>query len=640
MRWNIHNGENVESCIEEEKAVLRFRESVGNTYAELQYHIPFSVTGDEYIFFPACCYDGNRFDVNKKKYPPLFTPEEAKADMPVTITDVPRMEKDGSGVIEVTTGDVSVPCAGVYSKDEKKAVLFYTIQEIGGINLGLSYEKGCISVTYPHMRKKAMYLWPFMQESRDVGKDFSQGERLEIPFKIIEFPCGSMEEFYHKFFETRKCMGMDDCLPETMSAKQQFRIQCDKMNRYNWKEEGGFYGTEIAPAGKMSWQPGWIGGGMYTYPLMRLGGDLEWERGMKTLQHLFRQQTESGFFYESSDEKGTPVKEIFGYDWTEDWHMVRKSADILYYLFKHYELMKERRKDIPGQFEKGTRKLADAFVRLWNKYGQFGQFVSLETGDIIVGGSTSGAMVPGGLAEAGRYFEEPLYMEIAEDSAEYYYNQVKEKGYTTGGPGEILQCPDSESAFALLESMVTLYRLTGKEKWLSYSRYLAEFCSSWVVAYNYKFREGSEFARLDMKSTGCVFANAQNKHAAPGICTLSGFSLYQLYQWTGEERYRELFYDITETVSQYMSTEERPIYSWDVPKDAMLVENGENIHIAPEKQAPGFMCERVNMSDWETERCIGGVFPGSCCWCETANLLILADKDKYDVNICTNGGEV
>ena len=149
------------------------------------------------------------------------------------------------------------------------------------------------------------------------------------------------------------------------------------------------------------------------------------------------------------------------------------------------------------------------------------------------------------------------------------------------------------------------------------------------MAYNYHFPKETEFEKLGMKTTGCVFANVQNKHAAPGICTLSGFSIYQLYCATGEKKYLELFLDITESVSQFMSTDERPIYSWEVPKDAMLLENGNNTKVEREKQKAGFICERVNMSDWETEKCIGGVFPGSCCWCETSNLMILADRDKY-----------
>ena len=77
--------------------------------------------GSEYVFIPACLYNGNRFDVLKKDYPPFFSEQEAKTIMPVTITDVPRLNKVGSGKIEVTTGDAAVPCVGVFSMKEKKA---------------------------------------------------------------------------------------------------------------------------------------------------------------------------------------------------------------------------------------------------------------------------------------------------------------------------------------------------------------------------------------------------------------------------------------------------------------------------------------------------------------------------------------
>ena len=187
------------------------------------------------------------------------------------------------------------------------------------------------------------------------------------------------------------------------------------------------------------------------------------------------------------------------------------------------------------------------------------------------------------------------------------------QGYTTGGPEEILQCPDSESAFGLLESLVQLYRVTGDTLWLSRAKTAADYCSSWVTAYNFEFPANSEFGRLGMKTIGSVFANVQNKHAAPGICTLSGESLYHLYRWTGLERCRTLFLDIVTGISQYMSTEERPIHDWSS---------------ARRKLPPGFINERVNLSDWEGEACVGGVFYGSC-WCETTNLLVLADCMEY-----------
>lgn len=81
-------------------------------------------TGKEYILFPACAYKGNQFDVLPKEYPPLLEPEEMGVNLNTIITDVPRLNKDGSGRIEVTTGDVSVPCVGIFVQAEKRLFLY------------------------------------------------------------------------------------------------------------------------------------------------------------------------------------------------------------------------------------------------------------------------------------------------------------------------------------------------------------------------------------------------------------------------------------------------------------------------------------------------------------------------------------
>lgn len=70
---------------------------------------------------------------------------------------------------------------------------------------------------------------------------------------------------------------------------------------------------------------------------------------------------------------------------------------------------------------------------------------------------------------------------------------------------------------------------------------------------------------------------------------------------------------ILATAGQYMSTEQRPVFSWSDPPVAM-----------PE----GFINERVNMSDWEGFDKVGGVFGGSC-WSETANLLTIAECGEF-----------
>ena len=165
---------------------------------------------------------------------------------------------------------------------------------------------------------------------------------------------------------------------------------------------------------------------------------------------------------------------------------------------------------------------------------------------------------------------------------------------------------------------------TAKEiiAWLEYARENAHYCASWVVSYNYRFPEASEFARLGMKTTGSVFANLQNKHSAPGICTLSGDSLFKLWKWTKDPLYLELLRDIACTIGQYMSTGERPIYDWGLTREAM--ESGDSALLEAHRLPSGFINERVNMSDWEGDGCIGGVFNGSC-WSETSNLLALAE---------------
>lgn len=566
--------------------------------------IPSFFNKDNYVFIPACCYAGNRFQVLKYSYPPLFRPENARVDMPITISDVPRLEPDGSGKIEVTTGDAATPCVGVFSPSEKRGILVFTVQQIQGENVGLAYEEGEIRLTWPAKREK-VYRMCCMLHNEEEWVD----KPAEIPHKVLEFPCEDLAEFYRVYFENRKLMELDDQRPNRIPCEKQFEIQRDKFNAMNWNEKLGMYQVGTTDQRFQVWQPGWVGGAMSGYPLMKLGGELEFERQMKTLSFLFSTQCESGFFYSVVDKDGNPHGDGLDMKGAENWHLIRKSADAFYFLFKHFKWMQDKNIEIPKAFIDGAKKTADGFVRLFQQYGQFGQIVDVHTGEICVGGSTCGSMIPAGLSEAYRFFGEDEYLRVAKESAERYYQDSLSKGYTTGGPGDMLQCVDSESAFGLLESFVVLYDITHEEKWLKYAKENAHYCSSWVVSYNYLFPKDSEFGRLGMKTVGSVFANLQNKHSAPGICTLSGDSLYKLWQWTGDMLYLELVKDIALTIGQYLSTEERPIYDWEIESQPM---------------PQGFMNERVNMSDWEGTDKVGGVFNGSC-WSETSNLLALAE---------------
>jgi hypothetical protein len=233
---------------------------------------------------------------------------------------------------------------------------------------------------------------------------------------------------------------------------------------------------------------------------------------------------------------------------------------------------------------------------------------------MMFGGTTSGASIISALVKAYGFFNDEKYLCVAKQAGEKYYNDFIAKGITYGGPGEALCAPDSESSYAMVEAMVLLYEATKSKIWLDYATDSLHLFSSWVMTYSYRFPKESEFARLNINTVGSVFANAQNKHSAPGICTASGDAIYKIYKYTKNEKYLELLYDIVSFIPQCVSTDARTIYSWDRE---------------PRQLNSGWICERVNTSDWEGSNRIGEVFYGSC-WCETSLLLTYSEIIKNE----------
>ena len=155
--------------------------------------------------------------------------------------------------------------------------------------------------------------------------------------------------------------------------------------------------------------------------------------------------------------------------------------------------------------------------------------------------------------------------------------------------------------------------MTGNRKWLVCAKDLLPVCASWVVSYDFQFPEHSIMHQINAHSTGSVWASAANKHSAPAICTWSGESLLKYYRATGDKYAIELLKDISHGVPQYISHKDR------------MVGNLE----------PGGVCGRVNLSDWEGKRNVGGNLFASCAWVEVAAMLtvtqlpsIYVQKDK------------
>ncbi len=597
------------------------------TAQDVSFSVDFNMndwTPDNYIFVPAIVYDGNRFDIKKVDYPPFwYDKSDWRLDMPTTISyRHPTLGKKGtpSRPIELISGNASTPLMAYFSKKKQKAWMVQTNQ---GNNLGYygmtisenaDRSKATFSITAPVIRSN---------EEEDSAVTIRQGESVAISFRVYDFKAKQLLDMMNRFVDVRKDFNKSerhDVLPYSkvwslLDNLYQTRRWDDKIDMY-WLSD-----VKEKATWNFVWQLGWVGGGQATYPILMKGADYERERAMKNLDVIYsRTQTKAGFFYGYGDGKeffgfgyGKPVDDNIGF--------VRSQGDWLYMAQMQFNLLKARGEKVKDSWMEGTRRHADAFTRIWDKYGQFGQFLDVETGDLRIGGSCAGAIVSAGLAMASQTYGNPHYLEVAKENARALYNKYVTKGYTTGGPGEILSAPDSESAFGLFESFMVLHDITGEAEWLKYASELLPICISWTVSYDFDFPKDSPMGKINAHATGSVWASVANKHSAPGICTWSGNSLMKYYRATGDKRALELLEDIAHGLPQYVCHEKGQIG----------------------KMPWGGICERVNLSDWEGKGKIGGNIFDSCSWCEVAAMLTVTQipgiyvlTDKQEVTVFDN----
>lgn len=552
-----------------------------------------------YILMPACAYNGNR-DAREK---PADSPAPPGRAMPDGVGPEPALwhppypclAPDGSGEIEVLSGDMSVPVVGIHFPKAKKGVFIFTEQQIGERNLGFSVKSGSVRVDCPGNRRRAYCLPP---DHVDPPLRLKAGDRLTARFRVLEFDADTVAAFLERFFRERKSFLGDRHAPNGYTKEL-----WDMVERC-WNEKlyvGGAYRQE-----KWKWVPGWTGGPVSVYPLYQLGNETTRARCRETLDFLVKHQAKSGFYYGCvvGDEHKTDGSGPMEFP---NRTFVRRSPEALYFLIRCARLMGWR-----DAWRASAKKCAEALARTWRRYGQFGQWIDVETGELLVGRSTSAAIASAALLEAWREFGVAEYREIAFAACEDYCRRDLDRGVTYGGPGDILMTPDSESAFGLLESCVALAAETKDPHWIARARQAAALASTWVVSYRYKFPPTSAFAKLGVNTVGSVWASCRNKHSAPGICTLSGDSLLKLYRLTGDEAYLELCKDIAFFLPQVVARPDRPILV-----HPEIRHRGANLE-------PGFMCERVNMSDWEHYDWIGEVY-NHPCWCGTCLTTAFAD---------------
>ncbi|MDD5604051.1 MAG: hypothetical protein PHG48_08290, partial [Eubacteriales bacterium] len=567
---------------------------------------------DNYVFAPGAAYNGNRYPVYPSKYPHIrCDSENFGPDSEEMVSDIPKLG-DWSGRLQFHAGDMAAPFFGIAALPDKQGLLIHSPHKSDGIETGFFFDENMkshaeISLMLPGVKEKVNYCCgSTTSPSEDKAVSLKKGDSMRLTAHLYTFSCKNIQALYNVFYFARKHHTSEDTYDLQMPFGSAWEILENKFNNEDWCEEYGYYSMGSREEYDKAWILGWPG--IMMYPMLLNGDPNTIKRALRNIDYVIRvTRSPKGFFYASA---GGDV--CFGDHFHDrklkNWLLVRRNCDALYYLLKCIQIIEQKNIDYDlANLKRAVKRCADAFVDLWERYGQIGQFIDADTGEIIIGRTTCGALSAGGLALCGKYFGEAKYTKAAEEIAEYYYVNYVSKGISNGGPGEILQAPDSESSYAMLMSYVTLYSVSGNKLWLLRSEEAARQFSSWCMPYNYDFPGSSEFGRLGMKTVGTVFANVQNKHSAPGICTHSGYELLRLFQYTGDISYLGLLKDIAGTIPQYLSVDGRLI-------------NNRRGGVLPH----GWMHERVNTSDWEGSRNIGTVGIKNC-WCSVSLMKTCAE---------------
>jgi len=561
-----------------------------------------------YVLLPAAAYNGNRYEWRRLRYSPkLYEVQDIGIDKPIILTDVPKLNANGAvSRIQERSGDMATPSIGFSSDTTQKGMWLLTKQgnSLGDYGMDVAETRdrksATFSITSPIVREQFVYkVCDAHYPSWDKPTNFKEGDSVTITFRLYAFDAPNTQSIFDKYASIRKDFAGDTSLANALPYSECMQSLESKYNANNFVPKYGYYSIGPRDNFLQDWQIGWTGGMITTYPLLFSGNEQTRQNVIKNFDWLYPNGlSPSGFYWDA----GRNGNEWFGGDirkpHTKNWHLVRKSGDAVWYITKQFMLMDKMGISVKPSWKEGNQRVLDAFVKLWNTYHQLGQFVNSLTGEIMVGGSSGGGIVPAGLALASKYYHNPNYLIVAKEIADYYYKNFTQKGISCGGPGDAVQNFDSESTLGLLESYVTLFELTGDKKWLTDAEEEAKQMATWVVSYNYHYADTSAYGRANIHTTGSVYANTQNKHTAPGFCTASGVGLLKLYRYTGNRFYLELLQDIAHNITQYLGHPKKPLGT--LPA--------------------GWVSERVNMGDWEGPETIGYVLPLST-WAETSLML-------------------
>jgi hypothetical protein len=547
---------------------------------------------DNYILVPSMIYGGNRFRILPVGYPPyIYNEKDRPPEMPITVTNIPHLNPDGSHAkIELNTGNVATPMLSFFNSKEKLGFILLTDQDTRFGNNGLFVEEDADTksegkritfvVSAPGVREQRYVMCGF-SPSGDRGADWKTGDDLKLRLKIYSFRADDIISFYEKVCNVRKVLADNNKFSCVTPFSAAAGLVLEHHDNDRWFENGkaSYYSNRPGDKNPYQFQLGWAGAPNCVFPMVIDENPERLRRTCLTLENkIFKAQGKTGLFY-AIYRDGDFLGDTHGkMEECRTIAMSRRSMIVLYFGLRTFNLLRQHGHAdmIKPEWEQSLRNCADGLLKIWNDYGQFGQYIDVETGKMEINGSTAGCFAGVPLLLAAKYFNNPEYIEVAEASMKMYYERDFLKGYAGGTSPDVLQSPESQSAWEMMTSCVALYEVTGKNAWLERAKFAANMFSTWMVSYDYHFPKGSAMGNAGTHAAGSVFASSQNNHSTPGTFEYEGDCLFRLFRATGDKRYAEMHKDQSHNNIQYVGTPYNPL-----------------------RHESGYVTERVQLSDWE-----------------------------------------
>lgn len=554
--WEVK--EHVESKREGQELVYHFTFKAKRAMTDVGVAVAFDEynwTSDNFVMIPAVVYNGNRQRIVNREYATgLDKSDYFRKDLALTSNPIPQLSPEfgAKSRLEVNISNTSTPLIAYLDRNKQKGTFLFTDQGIDWkgevkdhaliVEESADRQVASFVISAPGVREKKPEFIGFSKSS-DRGVTVSVGDEITIRVSRIDFKSKDVATLYEHFMRERKVHVLESKPRNLMPMSAVLhKMEQNIDERYHVGDGVAFYCPENA-----DWMSyGWVGGLMNTYPMLALGDAEHLAKVKNTFDFaLPKGKGKSGYYY---DVLGADSQVIYrdGAKLNPGIGLTRKNADVLYWMVKQFMLLEKQGKaeTISDEWKTNIRQLADAFVKTWQEEKTWGNYFDIESGKVAAYNTTGGAMAVGGLSLASQYFNVPEYLEVARYAAADYYENFGLVGFTSGACGDILQNADSETAIALTTSLMTLYEVTGEDKYLQQTKQLANYTASWTVSFPYQLPENTPLAKLGANLTGAVWASTQNKHGAPGFCTQSGDVLFKLFRKTEDSLYADLIRDV------------------------------------------------------------------------------------------------